>query len=325
MIYYYCIQAKQSKRLNNNEIRSLLTKENNSFRYLLNYLLENEATIMDINQFITESIMTQIGNKDLSNITEKVSFFQFLYSLKNNGSKSSFYYHIGNIFFNGNLARQNYEKAKFYYEMSAIQKNSDAYYKLGYLYFKGYGVKKNLYIALEYFKLSAKQNNEYGILYLAHFYFSIKKYELAKYYYEKLEVIHNSFALLFLGIYHEKGYCDEINNNKAKKYYELSAQQNNSYGYLYLGRLYEKGRGVKQNYYKAKELYEESAKLNNSSALYRIGNLHYYGYETLQDYSRVKEYYKSMTEKSDFYCIWYLSGAFSNIHNIYMPYANRIL
>ena len=30
-----------------------------------------------------------------------------------------------------------------------------------------------------------------------------------------------------------------------------------------------------------------------------------------------------MTEKSDFFCIWYLSGAFSNIYNIYMPYSNR--
>ncbi|KAK8836320.1 hypothetical protein M9Y10_039655 [Tritrichomonas musculus] len=214
------------------------------------------------------------------------------YELSAKQNNSDAFNNLGELYEKGYGVKQDYNKAKEYYELSAKQNNSDAFNNLGELYFNGYGVKQDYNKAIKYYELSAKQNNSKAFNYLGHIYangFGVKRdYSTAKKYF-LLSIQQNySLALLNMGNLYRK----EKDYLKAKTYYELSIQKKNSDSLCKIGNLYLKGRGVKIDYLKAKEYYEESADRNNSNALYKLGKLYFHGQGVKQDYDKAIKYYE---------------------------------
>ena len=95
--------------------------------------------------------------------------------------------------------KQDYNKAKEYYELSAQQKNSSAFFYLGNLYYNGYGVKQDYNKAKEYFELSAQQNNSDAFIYLGKciFLICIKIY-LSQYFIYIYDKFYNIYILYYV-------------------------------------------------------------------------------------------------------------------------------
>ena len=91
--------------------------------------------------------------------------------------------------------KQDYNKAREYFEKSADKKDPFALFDLGILYFNGYGVKKD--------------------------------YNKAIYYFEKSSEEGHSKASYNLGTIYLKGYGVKQDHNKSMKYYEKSLKQGN--------------------------------------------------------------------------------------------------
>jgi len=66
-------------------------------------------------------------------------------------------FNLGNMYYHGEGADQNYERAKEYYEPVAMQGDADAQCTLGIMYLNGQGVDQNYERAAEYFEAAAKQ------------------------------------------------------------------------------------------------------------------------------------------------------------------------
>ncbi len=65
--------------------------------------------------------------------------------------------YLGNIYLN-NASFRDYEKALYYYELSARQKDLSAYFALGEIYKKGLGTTQDTTTAIQYYKYAATQN-----------------------------------------------------------------------------------------------------------------------------------------------------------------------
>ncbi|KAK8838101.1 hypothetical protein M9Y10_036053 [Tritrichomonas musculus] len=113
---------------------------------------------------------------------------------------NNYYLIMGDLYSYGQGVKQDYNKAKEYYELSAQRNNSDAFINLGNLYANGYGVEQDYNKAIKYYELSAQRNN--------------------------LDAFNN------LGNLYKNGYGVKQDYNKAKEYYELSAQRNNSDAFI---------------------------------------------------------------------------------------------
>lgn len=74
----------------------------------------------------------------------------------NNGDAEA-QYNLGDIYYYGKSTNTDYEKAIYYYKLSAEQGNLYAQHNLGTMYYFGTGVPKNLSIAKEWFKKSCDQ------------------------------------------------------------------------------------------------------------------------------------------------------------------------
>lgn len=69
--------------------------------------------------------------------------FHKTYFLRNEKNNSSFYYNLGKIFYYSVYFNPDYEKSKYYFELSAKENNCSAFIMLGNLYCKGRGVEKD--------------------------------------------------------------------------------------------------------------------------------------------------------------------------------------
>jgi TPR repeat protein len=68
-------------------------------------------------------------------------------------------YLLGNMYLNGQGAKQDCAKAKEYFELAAEQGNAGAQSNLGTMYSDGRGVKQDYAKAKEYFELAAEQGH----------------------------------------------------------------------------------------------------------------------------------------------------------------------
>ena len=81
------------------------------------------------------------------------------FSLSANQGDSEAQYMLGELYYVGEFVKQDYERAFHYFSLSANQKNSDAQYMLGNLYYDGEFVKQDYEKAFHYFSLSANQGD----------------------------------------------------------------------------------------------------------------------------------------------------------------------
>lgn len=117
-------------------------------------------------------------------------------------------HNLGWLYQEGEGVRQDYAKAKEWYEKAANQGYADAQYNLGQLYRKGEGVRQNDTKAFEWFEKSANQGNSYA------------QYSLGRMYYKGEAVRENtSLAKEWFG-----KSCDNGNQNGCDIYRMLNEQ-----------------------------------------------------------------------------------------------------
>ena len=234
---------------------------------------------------------------------EEYSKAKIFYEIAEKKSNSTALLCLGNLYFNGRGVDKNYKKAKEYYEKSAEQQNPLAIFNIGNLYFNGFGVNQDYKKAKEYFEISANENDPLAQLHLGNIYMNglgvDRDYYKALFYYELSANQDNPIALLNLGYIYFKGKGVNQDYLKAKEYYELSAEQNNYDALNNLGFLYNYDLGVKMDHLKAKEYYEKSAEKENSSALLNLGFIYENGYGVTRDYLKAKYYYELSINKEN--------------------------
>ncbi|WP_052122847.1 SEL1-like repeat protein [Gallibacterium anatis] len=228
-----------------------------------------------------------------------------------NSNNSEVQWRLGILYDWGKGVPQDYQKAKYYYELSANQGNSTAQVSLGMLYQSGLGVSQDYQKAKYYYELSANQGNSLAQWLLGDLYQFGRTgvpqdYQKAKYYYELSANQGNSDAQWRLGILYNLGKGVPQDYQKAKYYYELSANQGNSDAQLELGILYYLGMGVPQDYQKAKYYYELSANQGNSNAQWRLGNLYALGMGVPKDYQKAKYYFELSANQGNSVAQWSL-------------------
>lgn len=236
---------------------------------------------------------------------------------------------LGFSYLYGKGIKQDYKKAKEYYESAAKYNNSEALFRLGYLYQYGYGVEQNYQKAKEYFKIAANNNHpranlHLGILYENGFGVIKKKYKAEKYYIraEKRNVIE---AIQKLGDLYYFGQGIEQNYNLAKMKYEKLLKYNSRYASMKLGDIYYLGQGVKKNYLEAIKYYNLAAKQKDPTALYNLGYMYYNGQGVKPNYEKAKNYLilssKQNNSKAQFFLGSILEKERSTTHNFdYLKY-----
>ena len=205
-------------------------------------------------------------------------------------------FEVGRMYAVGEGVKQDYKKAREWFEKGAAQKNRVALDWLGWLYDNGYGVKQDYKKAREYYEEAAALNNGDALRKLGDMYYfgrGVKQdYKKAVEYYEKGAALNNANALNTLGVMYHDGKGVKQDYTKAREYYEKSAALNYGWAFYNLGNMYYYGRGVKQDYTKAREYYEKAAALNNASAFYNLGYMYAHGNGVKQDYTKAREYYE---------------------------------
>ncbi|MBL1293273.1 MAG: sel1 repeat family protein [Thiotrichales bacterium] len=126
---------------------------------------------------------------------------------------------LGDIYFSGQGALQDYLEAAKWYRKAAQQDQIEAQFKLGSMYDIGQGVIQDFKEAIKWYRKSGEQG-----------------------YSESQQVLGN---LYFKGLGVPQDY------NEAAKWYRMAAYQDDSIAQLKLGNMYVKGQGVLQDYVQA--------------------------------------------------------------------------
>lgn len=163
-----------------------------------------------------------------------------------------------------NGVEQNYDKAFYYYELAANQKDPIALNNLGSFYFNGIGTKRDIAKATEYFKKAAELGEDNAATNLAF-------------------------------IYLTGGHKDLSRSAQAVKLFDFAAEKGNNIAKFMLGYAYLKGFTVKKDYYKAFSLIKAAADKGSllDEAQLTLGHMFVYGYGTVQNYANGVTYFKA--------------------------------
>ena len=177
-------------------------------------------------------------------------------------------YQRGEDYYYGkNDIKQDYIKAREYYERAAAKGHAGALFSLGVLYDFGNGVRQDYAKAREYYKRAAAKGN--------------------------------ADALYSLGSLYSNGDGVRQDYAKARDYYKQAVAKGNATALNRLGLLYDKGQGVRQDYAKAREYYEQAATKGNVDALWNLACIYEKGDGVRQDYAKALEYYQKAADAGD--------------------------
>ncbi|KAK8841907.1 hypothetical protein M9Y10_026859 [Tritrichomonas musculus] len=288
-----CTKHFPSERPSCEEINDILINEmkSTSFAELENSMLKTN----DIVNFLFEDFMIEGSIINIFN-------FHDLFLLREN--KSLFYLKLGNIYFNGYGVKQDFLKARIYYQKSAEFDNLDALFNLGFIYENGHGVNINYLKAREYYKLSKNSYYLYfaGSMFLYGDFCKLDHDESLKCFEQFLE--QEDINKLFSGL-------ADIPRSNSKEYYRITcyyeslSEQIKTDIYRNLGDLYEK----KHEYSKAKNFYELAACRHDNASICLLGTLYYNGYGVKQDFIKARECYELAAQKED-------SNSYNNLGTI---------
>lgn len=163
-----------------------------------------------------------------------------------------------------NGVEQNYDKAFYYYELAANQKDPIALNNLGSFYFNGIGTKRDIAKATEYFKKAAELGEDNAATNLAF-------------------------------IYLTGGHKDLARSTQAVKLFDFAAEKGNNIAKFMLGYAYLKGFTVQKDYYKAFSLIKAAADKGSllDEAQLTLGYMYVHGYGTVQNYANGITYFKA--------------------------------
>ena len=168
------------------------------------------------------------------------------------------------MYLKGEGVKQDFTKAKEWFEKATEQHHMSAQAVLGSMYFFGYGIDKNKQKGKELIEESALSGDPIG-----QFYFGVL--------YEEAEP-QKTYKGIEKNIDDSGFYQDFV---KAREWYEKAAQQGNIQATYNLGVLYANGRGVEKDEFKARKYYEIAAKGGDRHAKHNLAIMYYNGYAGL--------------------------------------------
>ena len=174
--------------------------------------------------------------------------------------------------------RQDYFKARQWYEQAAAAGDTDAQFNLGLLYDQGLGVKQDHAKAREWWEQAAEAGNALA----QHQLDDLDRYEY---------LILPLKAAFDLGNMYQGGLGVRPDYAKAREWYEKAAAGGNDEAQFNLGVYYENGLGdVKQDYAKAREWYEQAAENGHVKAQYSLAWFYLMGLGGKQDSAKAREW-----------------------------------
>ncbi|KAK8837043.1 hypothetical protein M9Y10_037089 [Tritrichomonas musculus] len=160
VLYDSCTKVDLHERAEKEQIQEIISDEIISFDYLVHFLLNSNDIVFDepqISQFFYECFYFLVNSQEKwDKCMNNLFFFQPLFKYKIEGNDSSLYLELANDYFNGKCVKQNYFKAREFYELSANFNNHEALVSLGKIYEFGLGVNKDDLKAKEYYERAAQ-------------------------------------------------------------------------------------------------------------------------------------------------------------------------
>ncbi|CAI2172114.1 17575_t:CDS:2 [Funneliformis geosporum] len=222
-------------------------------------------------------------------------------------------YILGGLYEKGEGTEVNYEKAFYWYEISANNDYEYAFIITGYLCEHGIGTKVNLGKAFYWYVRSAQVGSSIGQDNVGRFYENgqgVEKDLYKAFYWYLLAAMNNyHYAQYNLGRLYEKGEGTIKDLTKAKTWYLATEKSGHLLAQhkLMLGYCYVNGIGTEINKEKGLELYDvmiddldevnywfaRAAGDDNKEALYKLGEFYEMGYdEVSRSVVRALEFYK---------------------------------
>ena len=330
-LYKLCVQNLPDKRPNYNDIKSFLSKEINSFEFLIDYLQKANYNSIILNNYFFESMIILHDDYEMlldcfKNLVFCEYFIRYTQELIVAGkvvpdSKPEILdsNHLNNLateFYFGLKVKQNFTIARKLFELAAQQNNSNAFYNLALLYQRGNGVKQDLLIAKEYLTLSVQSDNPYGMSQLGYYYltgFVVEQdYTLARACFEMAAEHNVPDAFYNLGLVYQYGFGVKHDSDKAIQYYQLSAKQNYAEALFALGEIYHFGIYTQKDIWKAKYYYELAAKQKHSKALNNLGMIYVNESSVQRDYSKGIYYYEQAAKLNNPVALYNLGNLYQN-------------
>lgn len=168
----------------------------------------------------------------------------------------------------------NYDLAKYYYQVAASQQNPLGSFNLGLMYEQGKGLDSDPSVAMKLYLTAANANNAKAMVQLAGLYFSglggAHDEQQAIHWYKKAQALGDMEAFYQLGLLSETGVGLDLNYKQALEYYDLAQNKGNAKAMLALARMYQYGLGVHKNNEQAEIYYRKLSNLNHPYAQYQL-------------------------------------------------------
>ncbi len=210
-------------------------------------------------------------------------------------------FYLGVCYDFGRGVAQNYAEAVKWYRKAAEQGNTAAQYNLGVCFDYGRGVAQNYAEAVKWYRKAAEQGTKYAQYNLGNCYRNgwgvDKNYAEAAKWFRKAAEQGDADAQNALGVCYEYGLGVEQNDTKAVKLYRKSAEQGHADAQCNLGVCYDIGQGVDQNYAEAVKWYRKAAEQGHAGAQYNLGFCYYYGRGVDQNYAEAVKWYRKAAEQ----------------------------
>lgn len=245
--------------------------------------------------------------------------------------KSSYEYKLGKLLEKGYGTPIDYEKARYYYQLSSDKENKYARYSLGsmYLYEKIAPFNENnrkdlIKAGIKYIKQSADQNFAYAAYTYAKFcetesFLSLTDKELKHYYSialegfkEMLNERRDDNLLYRIGTMYYNGQGTASDHDIAYNYFKEAADLNNVNAQYALGKTYSDQESKYFDIDKAIKYFQLAAKKNNIYAMASLGDI--YSNSTLAHYdvNKAIEYYQKSLNQGNEFASYRLGILYSN-------------
>ncbi len=154
------------------------------------------------------------GNGVQKNIDEALKWYE-------KGSKAGMLYssrNIANTFFNGKEVQKDYKRALEYYHKAAAKGDTHSMIRIAYLNKEGFGTEKNLDEAMKWYKKAADRGDKIGLTGIGLVYALKGEDSKAFSYLKEAAEKEETEAMIFLGLFYEKGVGVSKNIDEAVRW-----------------------------------------------------------------------------------------------------------
>ncbi len=190
---------------------------------------------------------------------------------------------VGEAFQRALAARLNGDFDSLFSEMNKLaeQGYAKAQFRLGWLYERGVGVRQDYAKAREWYERAMQNGDDFALARMGLLYelgLGVEKdYATAREYYSRALRAENALGYAQMGYLYETGKGVEMDRLKAAELYRTAMEKGNYLAMTRLGFLYQQGRGVERDDYKAVQLYQQAVDHGQPLAMTRLGQMYNLG------------------------------------------------